>query len=64
MTLFFNNNYIQLKMKIAGWPRMALCHFNCLPAGTTYPMTLHSGEPVAKGERWPARTTLREQPPF
>ena len=57
-------HYIKLKMKIAGRPRMALCHFNCLPAGITDPMTLHSGEPVAKGEKWLARTTLREQPFF
>jgi len=51
-------------LKVAGRARMALCHFNMTPAGETDPMTLHTGEPVIKGEKWLARTTLRENPFF
>jgi prolyl 4-hydroxylase len=57
-------HYLKLDLKVAGRTRMALCHFNMTPAGDTDPMTLHTGEPVAAGEKWLARTTLREQPLF
>ena len=57
-------HYLKLKLKIAGLPRMALCHLNCLPSGETDSMTLHTGEIVTKGEKWLARTTLREKPLF
>ncbi|MGA9852238.1 MAG: hypothetical protein WBR15_04845 [Gammaproteobacteria bacterium] len=55
-------HYLKLKLKIAGRPRMALCHSNLTAAGTPDPMTLHTGEAVIKGEKWLARTTLREKP--
>ncbi|HVC36827.1 MAG TPA: 2OG-Fe(II) oxygenase, partial [Gammaproteobacteria bacterium] len=55
-------HYLKLKLKITGRSRMALCHSNLTPAGQTDPMTLHSGEPVIEGEKWLARTTLRELP--
>ena len=55
-------HYLKLGRKIAGRERMALCHFNCLPDGQPDAMTLHTGEPVAQGEKWLARTTLREKP--
>jgi prolyl 4-hydroxylase len=55
-------HYIKLGKKIAARPRMALCHYNCLPSGEPDPATLHTGEPVALGEKWLARTTLRERP--
>ena len=57
-------HYLKLKLKIAGHARMALCHFNMTPVGETDPMTLHTGEPVVEGEKWLARTTLREKPLF
>jgi TPR repeat protein len=55
-------HYLKIGHKIAGRDRMALCHFNCLPSGEPDPMTLHTGEPVVSGEKWLARTTLREHP--
>ena len=57
-------HYLKLGKKIAGRARMALCHFNLTPAGVPDEMTLHTGEPVLKGEKWLARTTLREKPFF
>lgn len=54
-------HYLTLGKKIAGRERMALCHFNCLPSGEPDPATLHTGEPVLRGEKWLARTTLRER---
>ena len=55
-------HYLTLGKKIAGRERMALCHFNCLDSGEPDPTTLHTGEPVIRGEKWLARTTLRERP--
>ncbi|MGH8321871.1 MAG: 2OG-Fe(II) oxygenase [Gammaproteobacteria bacterium] len=55
-------HYLKISKKIAGRPRMALCHFNLTGAGTPDPMTLHTGEAVVEGEKWLARTTLREKP--
>jgi prolyl 4-hydroxylase len=55
-------HYLTLGKKIAGRERMALCHFNCLPSGEPDPATLHTGEAVIRGEKWLARTTLREKP--
>ncbi len=55
-------HYLKLKLKIAGRSRMAVCHSNLTPAGQTDPMTLHTDEPVIEGEKWLARTTLRELP--
>ncbi|MDE2234331.1 MAG: SEL1-like repeat protein [Gammaproteobacteria bacterium] len=57
-------HYLKLKLKVEGKPRMALCHFNLTSEGATDPMTLHTGEPVIAGEKWLARTTLREKPFF
>jgi prolyl 4-hydroxylase len=57
-------HYLKLKLKVVGRTRMALCHFNMTPEGKTDPMTLHTGEPVVEGEKWLARTTLREKPLF
>ena len=54
-------HYLSLGKKIAGRERMALCHYNCLPTGEPDPATLHTGEPVVRGEKWLARTTLRER---
>lgn len=54
-------HYLTLGRKIAARERMALCHFNCLPSGEPDPATLHTGEPVQRGEKWLARTTLREK---
>ena len=54
-------HYLTLGKKIAGRERMALCHFNCLESGEPDPATLHTGEPVIRGEKWLARTTLRER---
>jgi prolyl 4-hydroxylase len=53
--------YLKIDRKIAGRERMALCHFNCDAKGEPDPMTLHTGTPVTKGEKWLARTTLREK---
>ena len=55
-------HYITLGKKVQGRERMALCHFNCLPTGEPDPATLHTGEPVKQGEKWLARTTVREKP--
>ena len=55
-------HYLKLDRKIGGRERMALCHLNCLPSGEPDPLTLHTGEPVTAGEKWLARTTLRERP--
>ena len=55
-------HYLTLGKKIAGRERMALCHFNCLPSGEPDAATLHTGEAVLRGEKWLARTTLREKP--
>ena len=55
-------HYLKLKLKVAGRTRMALCHFNMTSVGETDPMSLHTGEPVLEGEKWLARTTLREKP--
>lgn len=55
-------HYLKIDKKIAGRPRMALCHFNLTTGGMPDPMTLHTGEAVIKGEKWLARTTLREKP--
>lgn len=55
-------HYLKLGAKVAGRDRMALCHFNCLPDGGLDEATLHTGEPVMRGEKWLARTTLREKP--
>lgn len=57
-------HYLRLGLKVAGRPRMALCHFNLTQAGQPDESTLHTGEPVLRGEKWLARTTLREQPFF
>ncbi|MGA9854973.1 MAG: 2OG-Fe(II) oxygenase, partial [Gammaproteobacteria bacterium] len=57
-------HYLKLNLKVVGRARMALCHFNMTPAGETDPLTLHTGEPVVEGEKWLARTTLREKPLF
>lgn len=57
-------HYLKLGKKIVGRPRMALCHFNLTSAGVPDEMTLHTGAPVIKGEKWLARTTLREKPFF
>lgn len=54
-------HYLKVGKKVAGRERMALCHFNCLPSGEPDPATLHTGEPVQRGEKWLARTTLREK---
>lgn len=53
-------HYLKLGLKIPGRPRIALCHFNLTPDGKPDKMTLHTGEPILKGEKWLARTTLRE----
>ncbi|MGH8398713.1 MAG: 2OG-Fe(II) oxygenase [Gammaproteobacteria bacterium] len=55
-------HYLKIGKKIAGRPSMALCHFNLTTAGTPDPTTLHTGEAVIEGEKWLARTTLREKP--
>ncbi|HSN17672.1 MAG TPA: 2OG-Fe(II) oxygenase [Gammaproteobacteria bacterium] len=55
-------HYLKLGKKVQGRERMALCHFNCLPSGEPDPATLHTGEPVHAGEKWLARTTVRERP--
>lgn len=57
-------DYIELGRKVAGRDRMALCHFNLLPSGEPDPKTLHTGTAVRRGEKWLARTTLRENPLF
>lgn len=54
-------HYLKIDKKISGRPRMALCHFNLTSGGAPDAMTLHTGEPVRKGEKWLARTTLREK---
>ena len=54
-------HYLTLGKKVQGRERMALCHFNCLDTGEPDPNTLHTGEPVTCGEKWLARTTLRER---
>jgi len=54
-------HYLTLGKKVQGRERMALCHFNCLPSGEPDPATLHTGEPVISGEKWLARTTVREK---
>lgn len=54
-------HYLTLGKKVQGRERMALCHFNCLPSGEPDPATLHTGEPVQHGEKWLARTTVREK---
>lgn len=54
-------HYLKLGQKVRGRERMALCHLNCLPSGEPDPDTLHTGEPVLRGEKWLARTTVREK---
>ena len=54
-------HYLEIDRKVAGHERMALCHFNCDEQGTPDPSTLHTGTPVISGEKWLARTTLREK---
>ena len=54
-------HYLEIDRKVAGRDRMALCHFNCDAQGTPDPTTLHTGTPVIAGEKWLARTTLRER---
>lgn len=54
-------SYMDLGIDVAGRPRMALCHWNLLDDGSPDPRTLHRGNPVARGEKWLARTTIREQ---
>jgi hypothetical protein len=54
--------YLKPGIRIRGRERMALCHFNCLSSGEPDPATLHTGEPVQRGEKWLARTTVRERP--
>jgi len=53
-------HYLEIDRKVAGRDRMALCHFNCDDTGTPDASTLHTGTPVINGEKWLARTTLRE----
>ena len=53
-------HYLEIDRKVAGRERMALYHFNCDEQGTPDPSTLHTGTPVIAGEKWLARTTLRE----
>jgi TPR repeat protein len=53
-------HYLEIDRKVVGRDRMALCHFNCDERGTPDPSTLHTGTPVMAGEKWLARTTLRE----
>lgn len=55
-------HYLEIDRKVAGRDRMALCHFNCDESGAPDPATLHTGTPVIAGEKWLARTTLREKP--
>jgi len=54
-------HYLKIGKKVTPRERMALCHYNCRRDGTPDPDTLHTGEPVAQGEKWLARTTLRER---
>jgi len=53
--------YLKIDTKVAGRESMALCHFNCDAHGDPDPMTLHTGAAVTGGEKWLARTTLREK---
>jgi TPR repeat protein len=55
-------HYLEIRRKVPARARMALCHYNCLPSGEPDSATLHTGEPVQRGEKWLARTTLREKP--
>jgi|SRR5215469_17761974 len=55
-------HYLTIDRKVAGRDRLALCHFNCDEHGVPDPATLHAGTPVISGEKWLARTTLREKP--
>ncbi|HEX4299473.1 MAG TPA: 2OG-Fe(II) oxygenase [Gammaproteobacteria bacterium] len=55
-------HYLEIDRKVTGRDRMALCHFNCDASGTPDPATLHTGTPVITGEKWLARTTVREKP--
>jgi len=55
-------HYLEIDRKVQGRERMALCHFNCDESGAPDPATLHTGTPVVSGEKWLARTTLREKP--
>jgi hypothetical protein len=54
-------HYLEIDRKVTGRERMALCHFNCDASGAPDPATLHTGTPVVTGEKWLARTTLREK---
>src|SRR5579863_1376823 len=54
-------HYLTIDRKVAGRDRLALCHFNCDERGAPDPATLHTGTPVISGEKWLARTTLREK---
>jgi prolyl 4-hydroxylase len=54
--------YLEIDKKVAGRERMALCHFNVDSRGEPDPATLHTGTPVLAGEKWLARTTVREKP--
>lgn len=57
-------HYLKIGRKISGRQRMALCHYNLDGNRRGNPLTLHTGEPVKQGEKWLARTTLRESPLF
>lgn len=54
-------DYRAVGCKVMGKPRMALCHFNVDLHGAADPRTVHAGNRVEAGEKYLARTTLRER---
>lgn len=54
-------DYQKVGCKVSGVPRMALCHYNVDPNGNGDPRTVHAGNRVEAGEKYLARTTIRER---
>ncbi|MEM9305568.1 MAG: 2OG-Fe(II) oxygenase [Pseudomonadota bacterium] len=52
--------YPASETRITGEPGMAVIHHNATPDGTGDPRSLHHGTPIRAGEKWLARTAVRE----
>lgn len=56
--------YERTGVVVSGERGLAVVHYNVTPEGTPDPLSLHSGRPINRGEKWLWRSTLRERPLF
>lgn len=54
--------YEKAGLRVAGRHGLGVLHYNVTPDGQPDPLSLHTGTPVQRGEKWLWRSTLREHP--